>query len=281
MVPSTSMSLGFNLVLVKGPWSMALLTNRAGRAREKLCHLEKEVKKIAKKLKRLVVQVVLRRICLSFVIFLLSLLTRVRQRMGDARYEQFRDKGIELELESKTNELFRGGDIITPNIDPLPMPKQEDANMVYIPSQPRTTSTINQSFNIENNDIRAVGSMHDKSYDMMIPLSTPPVSQRVDGGGNGKDKRKLKNFALDPNNSAKTNGPRRMGSAAMMYEKLDIMLEVIISRKKVRNVEREERRVERPGRRQRRQRKEMNNKNASVDDGAPSVPNALTKMNYY
>ena len=67
---------------------------------------------------------------------------------------------------------------------------------------------------------------------MMIRLSTSPVSQRVNEGGNGKGKRKLKNFALDPNNSAKTNGPRRLGSSAMMYEKLDIMLEVIISRKK-------------------------------------------------
>jgi len=70
---------------------------------------------------------------------------------------------------------------------------------------------------------------------------------------------------------SKINGRKRMGSAAMMYEKLDTMLKIIISEKKAREIKRLERR-------ERRQTKEMNNKNASVDDGAPSVPDALTKI---
>ena len=88
----------------------------------------------------------------------------------------------------------------------------------------------------------------------------------------------MENFCLDPKKSAKTNGPRRIGSTIMMYEKLDTMLEVIISEKKAREVEKGERRVERLRRREKRQRKKMNNKNASVNDGASSVPDALAKI---
>ena len=104
------------------------------------------------------------------------------------------------------------------------------------------------------------------------PLSTPsPASQGLDGGGNGKGKRILDNFSSDPNKRSKINSCKKMGSAAMMYEKLDTMLELIISKKKAREVERLERK-------ERRQAKEINNKNASVDDGAPSVPDALAKI---
>lgn len=102
-------------------------------------------------------------------------------------------------------------------------------------------------------------------------MSTPPpVSQGVDGDENEKDNRKLENVFLDPNKSAKTKDLERMGSTAMMYEKLDTILEVIISEKKARDVEREERRGKR-------QTKEMNNKNVSGDDGAPSVPDAISQ----
>ncbi|KAJ8432807.1 LOW QUALITY PROTEIN: hypothetical protein Cgig2_026137 [Carnegiea gigantea] len=198
----------------------------------------------------------------------------------DAKFKQFRDKGIDPELESKMDELFgghvaRGDDIITPNMDPLPTPMEENEDMVYIPSQPDSENNINQLFNIENNGTSNLGPgvsawqelWHDNS-----PVSTPPpLSQGVDGGGNRKGKRKLENLSMDPNKSAKTNGPKRMRSAAMMYEKLDAMLEVIISEKKAREVEREERR-------EIRQRKEMNNKNGSGDNGAPSVPDALAKI---
>ncbi|KAJ8443421.1 hypothetical protein Cgig2_024198 [Carnegiea gigantea] len=100
----------------------------------------------------------------------------------------------------------------------------------------------------------------------------------VDGGGNGKGKRKLENFSLDPNKSAKTNGPKRMGSVVLMYEKLDTTLEVIISEKKAREVGREERRVERLEIREKRKTKQMINKNASGNDGPPSIPNALAKI---
>ncbi|KAJ8420112.1 hypothetical protein Cgig2_021547 [Carnegiea gigantea] len=237
--------------------------------------VEKEVKKVVKKLKRVVVLVGQRRIFSSFVIFVLSLLIR-----EDSKFKQFRDKGIDPELESKMDELFgghvaRGDDIIIPNMDPLPTPMEENENMVYIPSQPHGENNVNQPFNIKNNDISILGPgvsawqelWHDDS-----PISTPPpISQGVDGGRNGKGKRKLENLSVDPNKSAKTNGPKRMRSAAMMYEKLDAILEVIISKKKAREVEREERR-------EKRQRKEMNNKNASGDDGAPSVPDALAKI---
>ena len=88
----------------------------------------------------------------------------------------------------------------------------------------------------------------------------------------------MKNFSSNPNKSAKTIGPKRMGSAAMMYEKLDAILEVIILEKKAREVEREETRVESLERRDKRQRKQINNKNASIDDGASSVPDALAKI---
>ena len=57
----------------------------------------------------------------------------------------------------------------------------------------------------------------------------------------------------------------------MLYEKLDAMMEVIISEKKAREDEREERR-------EKRQREEMNKKNGSGDDGAPSGPDALAKI---
>jgi len=160
-------------------------------------------------------------------------------------------------------------------MDPLPTPMEENEGMVYIPSQPHGENNVNQPFNIENNDISILGPgvsawqelWHDDS-----PVSTPPpLSQGVDGGGNRKGKRKLENLSMDPNKSAKTNGPKRMRSAAMMYEKLDAMLEVIISEKKAREVEREERR-------EIRQRKEMNNKNESGDNGAPNVPDAFAKI---
>ncbi|KAJ8429893.1 LOW QUALITY PROTEIN: hypothetical protein Cgig2_008778 [Carnegiea gigantea] len=191
----------------------------------------------------------------------------------DAKLKQFRDKGIDPELESKMDELFGGrpggDDIITPNMDPLPTPMEENEDMVYIPSQPHSENNINKPFNIENNDISILGPglWYNDS-----PISTPPpISQGVDGGGNGKGKRKSENLSVDPNKSAKTNGPKRMRSAAMMYEKLNAMLEVIISEKRAREVEREERR-------EKGQRKGMNNKNASGDDGAPSVPDALAKI---
>ncbi|KAJ8423843.1 LOW QUALITY PROTEIN: hypothetical protein Cgig2_000969 [Carnegiea gigantea] len=220
--------------------------------------VEKEAKKIAKKLKRLVVLVGQRRIFLSFVIFVLSLLIRVRDKMGDAKFTQFRDKGIDPELRSKIDALGHGVDIITPNVGPLPTLIQENEDM---------------PFNIENNDISILGPgvsawqelWHDNS-----PISTPPpVSQGVDGGANGKGKRKLENFSLDPNKSAKTNGPKRIRFAAMMYEKLDTMLEVIILERKA---------SEREERREKRQRKHMNNKITSGDNGAPSVPDALAKI---
>jgi len=55
----------------------------------------------------------------------------------------------------------------------------------------------------------------------------------------------LDNFSSDPNNSAKTTGLTRMGLTLMMYEKLDTILEVIISEKKARQVLTEERKVQR------------------------------------
>ncbi|KAJ8423918.1 hypothetical protein Cgig2_014320 [Carnegiea gigantea] len=103
-------------------------------------------------------------------------------------------------------------------MDPLLTPMEEDEDRVYIPSQPQIENTVNQSFNIENNDTGILG---------------PGV---------------------------KTNGPKRMGSVAMMNEKLDTMLKVIISEKKTREVEREERMIERLERTKKRQRKEINNK---------------------
>ena len=57
---------------------------------------------------------------------------------------------------------------------------------------------------------------------------------------------------MDANKNLKTNGPRRMRLTAMMYEKLDTILEVTISEKKAREVEREERRIERLERREKR-----------------------------
>ncbi|KAJ8430751.1 LOW QUALITY PROTEIN: hypothetical protein Cgig2_009642 [Carnegiea gigantea] len=125
-------------------------------------------------------------------------------------------EGIEPKLESKMDELFGGhvarrDDITTPNMDPLSTPMEEDEHMLYIPSQHHSENNINQPFNIENSEISILGPMvstwlklrHDDS-----PISTPPpVSQRVDGGGNGKGKRELENFYLDHNKSAKTNGP--------------------------------------------------------------------------
>ncbi|KAJ8420892.1 LOW QUALITY PROTEIN: hypothetical protein Cgig2_016235 [Carnegiea gigantea] len=167
-------------------------------------------------------------------------------------------------------------------MDPPPTPMEEDEDKVYIPSQPHIKNTINQPFNIENNDISILGhgisAWQELWHDDSLISTRPNISQLVDGGGNGKGKRKLENFSLDPNKSAKTNGLKRMGSATMMYEKLDTMLEVIISEKRLREVEREERKVERLQRRGKRKRKEMNNKNASGNDGAPSVPDALAKI---
>ncbi|KAJ8420135.1 hypothetical protein Cgig2_029778 [Carnegiea gigantea] len=80
----------------------------------------------------------------------------------DAKFKQFRDKGIDSELESKMDELFRGhvargDDIITPNMDPLPTAMEENEDMVYIPSQPHCENNINQPFNIENNNISILG----------------------------------------------------------------------------------------------------------------------------
>ncbi|KAJ8436962.1 hypothetical protein Cgig2_018909 [Carnegiea gigantea] len=169
-------------------------------------------------------------------------------------------EGIDPELESKIDELFgghvaRGDDIITPNMDAFPPPMEENEDM--------------------NNDISILGpgvsAWQELWHDDSLISTRPPISQGTDGGGNGNGKRKLANLFVDPNKSAKTNGPKRMRSAAMMYEKLDAMLEVIISKKKVKEVEREEMR-------EKSQRKEMNNKNASGDDGAPSVPDALAKI---
>ncbi|KAJ8430469.1 hypothetical protein Cgig2_003051 [Carnegiea gigantea] len=121
----------------------------------------------------------------------------LRLVMNDAKFKQFRDKRIKVE--SNMNELFRGhvareDDIIAPNMDPLPMLMEEVEDRLW----------------------------HEDS-----PVSTPPpISQGIDRCGNGKGKRKWENFSSCHNKSAKTNGYRRMGSTTMMYEKLDIMLEV-------------------------------------------------------
>ncbi|KAJ8423348.1 hypothetical protein Cgig2_022521 [Carnegiea gigantea] len=76
------------------------------------------------------------------------------------------------------------------------------------------------SFNIENNDTSilgpAVSAWQKLWYDDSHVSTHPPVSQGVGGGGNGNGKRKLENFSSDPNKNAKTNGPRKMGSAAMI-----------------------------------------------------------------
>ena len=74
-----------------------------------------------------------------------------------------------------------------------------------------------------------------------------------------------------------------------MYEKLESMMEVIISEKKERKVEREARRIEREERKaesekrkverlERRERMEKSDKSVSVDDRSPSVPDALAKI---
>ena len=129
--------------------------------------------------------------------------------------------------------VARGDDIITPNMDPLSTPMEEDEDRVYIPSQPHIENIMNQPSNIENNKTSILGhevSAWQELWQDDSPLSTPsPASQGLDGGGNGKGKRVLDNFSSDPNKRLKINGRKKMGSAAMMYEKLDTMLEIIIS----------------------------------------------------
>ena len=84
-------------------------------------------------------------------------------------------------------------------MDALPTPMEENEDMVYVHSQPHSENNINQSFNIENNDISILGSgvsaWQELWHDDSLISSPPPISQGADGGGNGKGKRKLENFS--------------------------------------------------------------------------------------
>lgn len=115
--------------------------------------------------------------------------------------------------------------------------------MVYIPSQPHSENNINQPFNIEKNDISILGprvsAWQELWHDDSLISTPPPISKVAVRGGYGKGKRKLEYLSVDSNKSAKTNGPKRIRSATMMYEKHDALLEVIILEKKAREVERE------------------------------------------
>ncbi|KAJ8433522.1 hypothetical protein Cgig2_006669 [Carnegiea gigantea] len=212
-------------------------------------HLEKEVKKTTKKLKRLVVQVDLRRIFSSFMNFVRSLLTRVWVRMN-----KLKGKETGLGWDHEKGNIAASDEwwlkkIEMPSLNDVKIkeltlrPVEEDVDSVYVPSQPHTENIINQPFNIENNDTSILGPRKELWHDDFFLSTPPPVSKGVDGGGNGKD----------------TNGPRKMGPTTVMHEKLDAILEVIISEKKTREVKREEIMIETLERREERQRKEMNN----------------------
>lgn len=62
-----------------------------------------------------------------------------------------------------------------------------------------------------------------------------------------------------------------MGPASMLYERLNGMMELMVS-------ERNERKVEREERKDRRERKERNKTQVSVGDQAPNLPDALAKL---
>ncbi|KAJ8424103.1 hypothetical protein Cgig2_000849 [Carnegiea gigantea] len=136
-------------------------------------------------------------------------------------------------------------------MDPVPTPMGDDQLRAYIPSQPNNEGFQNQPFTIEDiGDTSVLGHVVSAWQDS--PTSTySPISQGAqnEGGGDGKGKRALESSSLETNKSSKTTGPKRMGSAAMMYEKLESMMEAIILEKKERDVEREAIRIEREQRR--------------------------------
>ncbi|KAJ8445578.1 LOW QUALITY PROTEIN: hypothetical protein Cgig2_012466 [Carnegiea gigantea] len=138
-----------------------------------------------------------------------------------------------------------------PNMNPLPTLMEEDQLRAYIPSRPNSESFQNQPLTIKDmGNISVLGlvvSAWQELWRDSSPISTPsPISQGApnEGGGDGKGKRTLESSSLEPNKSSKTTSSKRMGRA-MMYEKLESMMEVIILEKKEREVEREERRIER------------------------------------
>ncbi|KAJ8432824.1 hypothetical protein Cgig2_008538 [Carnegiea gigantea] len=172
----------------------------------------------------------------------------------DIKFKQFRNKGIEPELQSKMHQLFgahvaMGDDITSPNMDPLPTPMEEDQLRAYIPSQPNSDGFQNQPFTLR---ILALGLVHGKSYGV-IACPRPLLLLFLRG-------HKMKEAEM----------VKKKRSAAMMYEKLESMMEAIISEKKERDVEREARRIERKERRSK--------KSVSVKDGTTGVPNALAKI---
>ena len=58
---------------------------------------------------------------------------------ADAKFKQFRGKGIELKVKSKMDKLSGGhaawgNDMTTPNIDPFPTPMEKDKDRVSTPN---------------------------------------------------------------------------------------------------------------------------------------------------
>jgi len=95
-------------------------------------------------------------------------------------------------------------DIITRNMDFLPMPMKNDNDRVHVPYQPHTENILDQPFNTENNgDTNVLGlgvNVWQEIWHDNFPVSTP-ISQELDGGRNSKGKRLMDSFSSDPNES--------------------------------------------------------------------------------
>ncbi|KAJ8446620.1 hypothetical protein Cgig2_002782 [Carnegiea gigantea] len=167
------------------------------------------------------------------------------------------------ELEYKMDWLFGGSvaigeGIMTPNMDPPSDHTQEDRQEAHIPSPPNNESIHDLAFTVEDNcetidaNLGMGASAWQELWRESSPIATPsPTQMAQNDGGQVRGKRPFEGNVSGANKSAKTEGGKKMGSAAMLCEKLDTLLESI---------------------------NERNKRKACAVESAPSLADALAKL---
>ncbi|XP_056690950.1 uncharacterized protein [Spinacia oleracea] len=144
----------------------------------------------------------------------------------NAKFEIFRDEGIEPELEYKMDQVFggcaQGAEKFTPVADPLTL---EDE--VYVPSPPIGLSS-------HLNDFDEVGSNVGNEWDGMwkehSPSSPTHLSTQNENTDKGKGKRVMESGSSQSNKSARTESTRKSGGSAALSHKIDGMVQMIAER---------------------------------------------------
>ncbi|KAJ8425086.1 hypothetical protein Cgig2_034022 [Carnegiea gigantea] len=110
--------------------------------------------------------------------------------------------------------IATGEGIMTSNMGPPSDHTQEERQDAYIPSPPNNGSIHDLAFTVEDNV---------ETIDANLGMGASQV----------RGKRPFEGNVLGANKSAKTEGGKKMGSAAMLCEKLDTLLESINERNKI------------------------------------------------